>query len=114
MHEEENNFYYPDNLNAKTTVIGWEWWAIIIISLGFVISLAAISAAKLFLPFLFTAVFAFLTFKVGDTSIYKQVIIFANYFFAEQMVYLLDSKLKVSVPIFYKMKRSEKNRGEKE
>ena len=106
----EQEFYYPDNLSAKTTFIGWDWWAAVIIGFGIVISLIFIRAG-LMLPLLFTGVFAAVTFKLSDTCIYKQIIIAINYFVADQMLYFWEQHEGNKVPIFYRMKRKESKRN---
>lgn len=96
MSEIHNNeFYYPENLTAKTTFgAGWEWWAIAIMAAGLLLSVTLIIRAQLILPLIFTLVFMLCTFRVDDVSVYKTILIAANWLFYDQMKYFWQPEIQ--------------------
>ena len=62
-------YIYPDNLKARATLWLWQLKDIGIIGVCALLSILALTQAGFFVPFVFTAVYAFLTIRFEDTSI---------------------------------------------
>ena len=95
MNDElnDNIFYYPENLTEKTTYIaGWEWWAILIIAIGVLLSAILIVLMGLFLPLIFTLIFAICTLQISGASVYKFIIVISNFVFADQQIYFWSAE----------------------
>ena len=77
-------YIYPDNLKAKATMWLWELKDLAVIGILVLISVFGFAYAKLWFPFIFAGVYAFLTIQVEDISILKFIRCACGYFLVEQ------------------------------
>lgn len=80
-------YIYPDNLKSKAIMWLWELKDLLIIVIGTVISVLALSKLKFMLPMAVTAGYAFLTIRIDDTSIMMFIKNAWNYFMGMQQFY---------------------------
>lgn len=62
-------FIYPSNLKAKPTLWLWELRDVVIAGAGLILSVIALVQTGIMLPLVLTALFAFLSIKVSDSSV---------------------------------------------
>lgn len=63
-------YLYPDNLKSKATLGLWELRDVGFIGIGFLFSVFAMSQFASLIPLVFTSLFAFLTIRFSDMSIW--------------------------------------------
>ena len=80
-------YIYPDHLRAKATLWLWQLRDIGIIGVALLLSVLAISQLGLALPIVMTAVYAFLTRQVEDTSILDFLRYACAFFMTKQQFY---------------------------
>lgn len=80
-------YIYPDNLKSKATLWLWQLRDIGIIGIGCLISVFALAQIHFFIPLLITAVYAFLSIRVDDTSILDFLRYAGAFFVARQQFY---------------------------
>jgi hypothetical protein len=80
-------YIYPDNLKATATLWLWELRDVAIVGAGFLISVFALAKLTWAPPLVLTAAFAFLTIRVGGTSILDFLRNAVSYFFLRQQQY---------------------------
>lgn len=80
-------YMYPDNLKAKATLWLWELKDIVIIGVGLLISVFAISQTGIMIPIVITAVYAFLAIRFEDTSILDFIRYACSFFILKQQMY---------------------------
>lgn len=80
-------YMYPDNLKAKATLWLWELRDIVIIGIGLLISVFALSQLGFMPPIVITAVYAFLTIQFEDTSILNFIRYACNFFILKQQLF---------------------------
>lgn len=80
-------YIYPDNLKAKATLWLWELRDVGIIGVCLLLSVFALAQLHLFVPIVFTALYAFLTIRFEDTSILKFILNAAAFFVGKQQTY---------------------------
>ena len=80
-------YMYPDNLKAKATLWLWELKDIVIIGIGLLISVFALSQLGLMPPIVITAVYAFLTIQFEDTSILNFIRYACSFFILKQQLF---------------------------
>lgn len=81
-----NVYIYPEHLKSKATLWLWQLRDIGIIGACAVLSILLLTQAGFFPPIVLTAVYAFLTIRLEDTSI-LDFIRYASAFFIKQQVY---------------------------
>ena len=62
-------YIYPDNLTAKAMLWLWELRDVGVIGVGLLVSILALTQTGIFIPLVFTAVYAFLSIRVESASI---------------------------------------------
>lgn len=80
-------FMYPDNLKAKATLWLWELRDVGIMGIGFLISVFALAHAGIMIPVVITAVYAFLTIHIEDTSILEFIRYAVSFFILKAQIY---------------------------
>lgn len=80
-------YIYPDDLKARATLWMWDLRDLAIIGVGALVSVFAVSRFGLFPPVVLTAVYAFLTIRVEDTSILDFIRYAVDFFFLRQQTY---------------------------
>ena len=80
-------FIYPDNLKAKATLWLWELRDLAIIGVGALLSVFALAQLNFLPPVVVTAVYAFLSIRMEDTSILDFLRYAARYFILGQQTY---------------------------
>lgn len=80
-------YIYPDNLKSKATLRLWQLRDIGIIGIGCLISVFALAQIHFFIPLVITAVYAFLSIRVDDTSILDFFRNAGAFFVAKQQFY---------------------------
>ena len=80
-------FIYPDNLKAKATLWLWELRDLAIIGVGALLSVFAMAQLNFLPPVVVTAVYAFLSIRMEDTSILDFLRYAARYFILGQQTY---------------------------
>lgn len=80
-------YMYPDNLKAKAILWLWELKDIVLIGIGLIISVFALSQLGFMPPIVITAVYAFLTIQFEDTSILNFIRYACNFFILKQQLF---------------------------
>ncbi len=80
-------YLYPDNLRAKATLWLWELRDIGIIGIGCLISVFALARLDFLPPIVFTALYAFLSIRIDDTSILDFIRCAFFFFIGRQQLY---------------------------
>lgn len=80
-------YIYPDNLKAKATLFFWELKDIGIIGIGMLISVFAIAKLGTTLPLAISALYAFLTIRLQDSSILDYIRYAAEFFLGRPQRY---------------------------
>jgi hypothetical protein len=80
-------YIYPDNLKAKATLWLWELRDVAVIGAGFILAAFALVKLAWAMPLVTTAAFAFLTIRVGGSSVLDFLRNAAGYFFINPQTY---------------------------
>ncbi len=80
-------YIYPDNLKAKATLWLWELRDIGMIGIGCLISVFALTQLGFLLPIVLTALYAFLSIRIDDTSILDFIRCAFFFFIGRQQFY---------------------------
>ncbi len=80
-------YIYPDNLKAKATLWLWELRDIGMIGIGCLISVFALTQLGFLLPIVLTALYAFLSIRIDDTSILDFIRCAFFFFIGRQQLY---------------------------
>lgn len=80
-------YIYPDNLKAKAILWLWELRDVGIIGVGLLISVFALAQLGILIPIVLTALYAFLSIRVEDTSIMDFIRYAAAFFFGRPQTY---------------------------
>lgn len=80
-------YIYPDNLASKATLWLWELKDVAILGVGLLLSAIAFVQMGLYPPLVLTAVYAFLTIRVEDTSILDFIRYGVAFFFLKPQTY---------------------------
>ena len=80
-------YIYPDNLKSKAVMWMWELKDIVIIAIGAIISILALTKTGFMLPLAVTAGYGFLTIRIDDTSIMMFIKNAWRYFVGSQQFY---------------------------
>lgn len=81
-------YIYPDNLKAKPMLWLWELRDIGIIGVGLLMSVFAFVQLRFIIPFVGTAVYAFISIRHDGVSISDFIRFAANYFLIKPQQYL--------------------------
>ncbi len=74
MNDDQNYFFYPENLSEKALFFGWTGINLVIISFVWV-------------PLLITLLYMVLTFTTDNQSLLKVIQRYINYLFLDQLEY---------------------------
>lgn len=80
-------YMYPDNLKAKAMLWLWELRDIVVIGIGLLISIFALTKLGLMIPIVVTAAYAFLSIRIEDTSILDFIRYACGFFIFKQQMY---------------------------
>lgn len=80
-------YIYPDNLASKATLWFWELKDIAVIGIGLLLSILALTQTGIIIPLVFTAVYAFLAIRFGDTSILDFIRYAGAFFITKQQFF---------------------------
>lgn len=98
MKESDYTYHYPHNLNEKPTLWYWTIRNVIIIAGSLAGSLVSIVWWSLFLPAVCTVIFALLTFRVGDTTIYDYSKLLCKYVVFDKLILQYDEGGNPTMP----------------
>ena len=85
-------FIYPDNLKAKARLWLWELRDVAIIGGALLLSVIALAQGGTFVPLVMTAVFAFLTIRLEDTSVLDFLRYAARFLFLRQQYFIWEER----------------------
>lgn len=80
-------YIYPDNLKAKATLWLWELRDIGMIGIGCLISVFVLTKLGFLFPIVLTALYAFLSIRIEDTSILDFIRRAFFFFIGHQQLY---------------------------
>ena len=80
MNDDQNYFFYPENLSEKALFFGWTGINLVIIAVGLVFSFV-------WVPLLITLLYMVLTFTTDNQSLLKVIQRYINYLFLDQLEY---------------------------
>lgn len=80
-------FIFPTNLKAKPKMWLWELRSLAVIGVGLILSVLALAKGLSGLPLILTALYAFLSIKVEDTSVLDFLRFAADFLFLKQQYY---------------------------
>ena len=80
-------FIYPDNLTAKPTLWLWELKDVVVIGVGFLLSVLALASFGFLLPLVLTVLYAFLSIRMEDASILDFLRNAVSFLFLRQQYY---------------------------
>ena len=66
-------YMYPDNLSAKPVVWFWELPDLAAIGIGGILAAAALTILNFIVPAVLTAVYAFLSMRIAETSVKEYI-----------------------------------------
>lgn len=88
-------YYYPDNLEAPAMLLLWTLQDIIIIVFSFVISLLLMIYLDFMLPMAATFVYALITLRFYDISIYDYLSKVGQHFLTGQQIFYWEKEANV-------------------
>lgn len=80
-------FIFPTNLKAKPKMWLWELRALAVIGVGLILSVLALANGFGGMPLILTALYAFLSIKVEETSVLDFLRFAADFLFLKQQYY---------------------------
>ena len=80
-------YIYPDNLSAKPVLWFWELRDMAVIGIAGIFAAALLTAFSLLFPIALTAAYAFLTMRIGDTSVKEYLFKSCAFFLWGQQYY---------------------------
>lgn len=80
-------YQYPDNLKARPVLWLWELKHIVILGISFLLSVLALSQLGTLVPLVGSAVFAFLTIRLDDTTILEYIKSSVRFFLTGQQLF---------------------------
>lgn len=80
-------YIYPDNLKAKATLWLWELRDIGIVGIGLLLSVFGLVQLRMVVPFVITAVYAFVSIRHDGFSILDFLRFGVSFFFAKPQFY---------------------------
>lgn len=84
----EKHFYYPHNLSEKSTLFMWQIKDIVVLAILLIISvLIAILSSNIY-PLLCPMIFAFLTIRVDNSSLFSYIKRIIKFFVSKQEFHL--------------------------
>ena len=86
-------YIYPDNLRAKASLFLWTLDNIAIIGVGFLLSAFSIAQLGLPLPLVMTAVYAFLTIRLDETTILDFIRYAFAFFIGKQQLFFWRARV---------------------
>ena len=85
-------YIYPDNLKAKARLWLWELRDVAILGGALLLSVIALAQGGTFVPLVMTAVFAFLTIRLEDTSVLDFLRYAARFLFLRQQYFIWEER----------------------
>lgn len=98
MKNQEYTFHYPHNLNEDAVLIMWSHRNFIITAIAALFSLLFLLRTGVFIPLVFCAVFALMTARIGDITIYEYLKILAKYIFFDHLILHFDEGGNPTMP----------------
>lgn len=90
-------YYYPDNLEAPPMWFFWTLRDIAIITISIAISVLFAVYLRFVIPLVLTAVYAVITFRFFDVSIYDYLSKVGRHFLTSQQIFFWEEKQHESV-----------------
>lgn len=87
MNDDQNYFFYPENLREKALFFGWTGINLVIIAVGLVLSTLIFFFSFVWVPLLITLLYMVLTFTTDNQSLLKVIQRYINYLFLDQLEY---------------------------
>lgn len=87
MNDDQNYFFYPENLSEKALFFGWTGINLVIIAVGLVLSTLIFFFSFVCVPLLITLLYMVLTFTTDNQSLLKVIQRYINYLFLDQLEY---------------------------
>lgn len=85
--DADKTFLYPENLLEKTTIIGWTIRDIAVMACSGILAIIFVVSVGVFIPLVFTVVYAILSFTVDGLSVGQLCLVYARYILLEQQVF---------------------------
>lgn len=85
MHNDQNFFFYPEDMKQKAIFFGWTGINLTILVASFLLSFVAFVFTWIWLPMLGVVLFGILTLQVENISIARQIKLFINYLILDQL-----------------------------
>ncbi len=80
-------YIYPQNLKASSRLWLWSIRDFLIICLGLILSVVLLTQVWSFLPFAITAVFAFISIRLEETTVIDYIFCAFRFFITAQQMY---------------------------
>ena len=80
-------YIYPQNLKASSRLWLWSIKDFLIIALSLIVSVVIVTQLRTFLPFAITAVFAFLSIRIEETTVMDYIVCAFKFFVTAQQIY---------------------------
>lgn len=80
-------YIYPQNLKASSRLWLWSIRDFLVICLGLILSVVIFTQMWLLLPFAVTAVFAFISIRLEETTIIDYIFYAFRFFITAQQIY---------------------------
>ena len=87
MNDDQNYFFYPENLSEKALFFCWTGINLFIIAVGLVLSTLIFFFSFVWVPLLITLLYMVLTFTTDNQSLLKVIQRYINYLFLDQLEY---------------------------
>ena len=87
MNNDQNYFFYPEDLKRQALFFGWSGRDLAIIASAVILSVFLFFLTFIWLPLLLSALYAMLTFTVEEQSLAKHIRRYFNYLFLDQLEY---------------------------
>lgn len=88
MNNDQNYFFYPQDLKQKTLFFGWTGPNLAVICVGLIVSVIIFFATFVWIPLLAMLIYMILTFTVDEQSAWKTLKQYFNYLFLDQLEYV--------------------------
>ena len=87
MQNDQNYFFYPEDLKQKALFFGWTGANLAIIGGALALSAILFFISFVWIPLVITLIYMILTFTYEDQSLLKVIQRYINYLFLDQLEY---------------------------
>lgn len=82
-----HQYIYPQNLKAQAKLWFWNFRDIAIIGVALLVSILALTQVQFYLPMALTLVYAFLTIRMGESTVLEFIFRAVRFFITTQQYY---------------------------